>query len=118
MKAQLKLALGALYDDLTIRPVYYQALLLQVRLARLAFEHRVAIDNWSAVLLLFVGQEFCYYWFHHTAHHTPNTPNLSAAFRIGVLSKLTGTAFFFLPLIWLGVAPRTVFAVLTLNLLY
>ena len=100
---------------------------------RLAFEHRlatVAIDNWIAVLLLFVGQEFCYYWFHrashrvrwfwnnHAVHHSPNALNLSAAFRVGVLNKLAGSAAFFLPLIWLGVAPRTVFAVLTLNLLY
>ena len=59
-----------------------------------------------------------WFWNNHAVHHTPNTLNLSAAFRIGVLSKLTDTAFFFLPPIWLGVAPRTVFAVLTLNLLY
>jgi sterol desaturase/sphingolipid hydroxylase (fatty acid hydroxylase superfamily) len=98
-----------------------------------AFDHRVAsvaVDTWLVVALLFIGQEFCYYWFHrashrvrwfwcnHAVHHSPSTLNLSAAFRIGVLSKLSGTGFFFVPLIWLGIHPRTVFAVLTLNLLY
>ena len=100
---------------------------------RWAFEHRiatVAVDSWLVVALLFIGQEFCYYWFHrashrvrwfwcnHAVHHSPNALNLSAAFRIGVLSKLTGTGFFFIPLIWFGIDPRTVFGVLTLNLLY
>ncbi|MDL2356735.1 MAG: sterol desaturase family protein [Pseudomonadota bacterium] len=128
-------AFGVSALDLVLRLTLSILLPLSIAtpLVRLAFEHRVAtvaLDNWVAVLLLFVGQEFCYYWFHraahrvrwfwnnHAVHHTPNTLNLSAAFRIGVLSKLTGTALFFLPLIWLGVAPRTVFSVLTLNLLY
>ena len=128
-------AFGVSALDLVVRVTLSVVLPLSIAtpFVRLAYEHRVAtvaIDNWMTVLLLFVGQEFCYYWFHrashrvrwfwnnHAVHHSPNTLNLSAAFRIGVFSKLTGTAFFFLPLIWLGVAPRTVFSVLTLNLLY
>ncbi|HEY8101225.1 MAG TPA: sterol desaturase family protein [Burkholderiaceae bacterium] len=102
-------------------------------LVRLAYQHRlttIQLDGWLTVLLLFVGQEFCYYWFHraahrvrwfwnnHAVHHSPNELNLSAALRVGLLSKLTGTALFFVPLIWLGFNPRTVFAVLSLNLLY
>jgi sterol desaturase/sphingolipid hydroxylase (fatty acid hydroxylase superfamily) len=100
---------------------------------RWAYQHRaatIALDGWLAVLLLFVGQEFCYYWYHrashrirwfwcnHAVHHSPNELNLSAAFRIGSLTKLIGTGFFFLPLIWVGFDPRTVFATLSLNLLY
>ncbi|MGZ5789642.1 MAG: sterol desaturase family protein [Burkholderiaceae bacterium] len=102
-------------------------------LVRLAYQHRlttIQLDGWLAVLLLFIGQEFCYYWFHraahrvrwfwgnHAVHHSPNELNLSAALRVGLLSKLTGTALFFVPLIWIGFNPRTVFAVLSLNLLY
>ncbi|HWH83369.1 MAG TPA: sterol desaturase family protein [Burkholderiaceae bacterium] len=98
-----------------------------------AVRHRIAtipLDGWAAVLLLFVGQEFCYYWYHraahrvrwfwgnHAVHHSPNELNLSAAFRIGPFGKLTGSTLFFIPLIWLGFDVRTVFAVVGLNLLY
>ena len=98
-----------------------------------AIRHRVgniAIDNATAVAVLFVGQEFCYYWYHraahrvrwfwtsHSVHHSPNELTLAAAFRIGIFGKLTGTALFFVPMVWLGFDVRTVFSVLTLNLLY
>ena len=57
-----------------------------------------------AVLALFIGQEFCYYWFHraahrvrwfwcnHAVHHSPNELNLSAAYRIGILGRASGSA--------------------------
>jgi sterol desaturase/sphingolipid hydroxylase (fatty acid hydroxylase superfamily) len=98
-----------------------------------AVRHRIAtipLDGWAAVLVLFIGQELCYYayhraahrvrwfWGNHSVHHSPNELNLSAAFRIGAFGKLTGTTLFFIPLIWLGFDVRTVFSVLTLNLLY
>ncbi|MFZ6745350.1 sterol desaturase family protein [Undibacterium sp. JH2W] len=90
----------------------------------------IQLNTGVGLLLLFLGQEFCYYWYHraahrvrwfwvtHSVHHTPNELNLSAAVRIGIFSKLSGTALFFTPLIWLGFDVRTVFSVLTLNLLY
>lgn len=99
----------------------------------LAFQNRlmtIELNTWQAVLALFVGQEFCYYWYHraahrvrffwnnHAVHHSPNQINLSAAFRIGVMGKITGTAIFFIPLIWLGFAPKIVALTLTINLLY
>jgi len=82
------------------------------------------------VLALFIGQEFCYYWFHraahrvrwfwcnHAVHHSPNQLNLSAAYRIGFLSRLTGSALFYTPLVWFGFPAKVVFEVLSLNLLY
>jgi sterol desaturase/sphingolipid hydroxylase (fatty acid hydroxylase superfamily) len=81
-------------------------------------------------VLLFLGQEFCYYWFHrcshrvrwlwvsHAVHHSPNQLNLSAAYRFGWTGRLSGTAMFFVPLVWLGFPPPVVFATLSLNLLY
>ena len=36
----------------------------------LAQHHRLAtieLESWEAILLLFVGQEFCYYWYHRAA---------------------------------------------------
>ena len=98
-----------------------------------AARHRIGeipLDGWAAITALFIGQEFCYYWFHraahrvrwfwcnHAVHHSPNELNLSAAYRIGILSRLTGSAVFYAPLIWLGFPPRVVFEVLSLNLLY
>ncbi|NEX61677.1 sterol desaturase family protein [Noviherbaspirillum galbum] len=100
---------------------------------RWAYLHRlspVALDGPLAILALFIGQEFCYYWFHraahrvrwfwcnHAVHHSPNELNLSTAIRIGFAGKLSGVSLFFAPLIWLGFDPRIVFATLSLNLLY
>jgi sterol desaturase/sphingolipid hydroxylase (fatty acid hydroxylase superfamily) len=99
----------------------------------LAYQHRVgeiALDGWLAFAALFLGQEFCYYWFHraahrvrwfwcnHAVHHSPNELNLSAAYRIGFLGRASGSGVFYVPLIWLGFEPRVVFAMLSLNLLY
>jgi sterol desaturase/sphingolipid hydroxylase (fatty acid hydroxylase superfamily) len=98
-----------------------------------AWRHRIAtvpLDTASAFVLIFVGQEFCYYWFHrlshrvrylwanHAVHHSPNELNLSAAYRFGWTGRIAGTAIFFVPLIWVGFPSGAVFATLTLNLLY
>jgi sterol desaturase/sphingolipid hydroxylase (fatty acid hydroxylase superfamily) len=84
----------------------------------------------AAFLILFVGLEFCYYWFHrashrirwfwasHAVHHSPNHIDFAAAFRLGWTGRLTGTTLFFVPLMWLGFPPAAVFAALSLNLLY
>lgn len=128
-------AFGVSALDLVARIAVGIALPLTIAapLVRLAFEHRLLTIHpvgWVALPLLFIGQEFCYYWYHraahrvrwfwsnHAVHHSPNDLNLSAAFRIGVLGKLTGTALFFVPLAWIGFEPGMVFAVLSLNLLY
>jgi sterol desaturase/sphingolipid hydroxylase (fatty acid hydroxylase superfamily) len=98
-----------------------------------AWQHRVstiALDSGWTVLGLFLGQEFFYYWYHrtshrvrwfwatHAVHHSPNQLNLSAAYRIGLTGKLTGSALFYAPLIYLGFRPELVLLTLSLNLLY
>jgi len=98
-----------------------------------AVRHRVGsipLDGWAAFVALFLGQELCYYWFHraahrvrwfwcnHAVHHSANELNLSAAYRIGILSRASGSAVFYVPLIWFGFDPKVVFAMLSLNLLY
>ncbi len=102
-------------------------------LAQWAWTHRITtvpLDGIWAFVLLFVGQEFCYYWFHrashrmrwfwanHAVHHSPNDLTLAAALRLGVFGRFIGTGLFFVPLIWLGFPPEVVFATLSLNLLY
>ncbi|WP_027794624.1 sterol desaturase family protein [Paraburkholderia acidipaludis] len=98
-----------------------------------AWEHRLYTLHFDSVLLallIFLGQEFCYYWYHrashrirffwatHAVHHSPNQLTLSSAYRLGWTGKLTGPAIFFAPLVWLGVRPEVVLAILSFNLLY
>jgi len=90
----------------------------------------IAMDQWWHWVLLFVGQEFCYYWMHradhrirwfwlnHSVHHSSNQYNLSAAYRLGWTGKLTGAAVFFGPLVWLGFPVPYVVGALAVNLLY
>ena len=97
------------------------------------WHHRIAtvqLGDAETFLLLFIGQEFCYYWYHralhrirwfwltHSVHHSPNELTLSAAYRIGWLQNLTGGAAFFAPLVWVGFRPQAVIVALALNLLY
>jgi sterol desaturase/sphingolipid hydroxylase (fatty acid hydroxylase superfamily) len=104
-----------------------------------AYSHRLQtleLATPAAFVLLFIGQEFFYYWYHraahrvrwfwatHAVHHSPNQLTLATALRLGWTGKLSGTGLFFAPLIWLGFPPFAVFAVfavfamLALNLLY
>ena len=111
----------------------YLAYGLALPLAALAWQHRlttVPLGTAGAIFMLFLGQEFAYYWFHrcshrirwlwasHAVHHSPNQLNLSAAYRIGWTGRLAGGNVFYVPLFWLGFPPRAVFTTLTLNLLY
>ena len=90
----------------------------------------IAMDSWWAFALLFVGEELCYYAYHrsahrvrwfwatHAVHHSPNQLTLATALRLGWTGKLTGTALFFAPLVWIGFAPPAVALALAANLLY
>ncbi|MEP7299526.1 MAG: sterol desaturase family protein, partial [Burkholderiales bacterium] len=98
-----------------------------------AWAHRVQtieLGTPAAFALLFVGQEFMYYWYHraahrvrwfwatHSVHHSPNELTLATALRLGWTGRLAGNAVFFVPLVWLGFAPLAVAAALGANLLY
>jgi sterol desaturase/sphingolipid hydroxylase (fatty acid hydroxylase superfamily) len=97
------------------------------------YEHRVFTWDMSEPLswfVLFIALEFAYYWFHrashrvrwfwanHAVHHSPNQFNLSAAYRLGWLGKITMTLVFFSPLAWLGFAPQVILLAFAINLLY
>jgi sterol desaturase/sphingolipid hydroxylase (fatty acid hydroxylase superfamily) len=99
----------------------------------LAWTHRIAtipLGAWWSFVALILGQEFCYYWLHrsahhvrwfwatHAVHHSPNDYTLAAAYRLGWTSKLSGEAIFNLPLIWIGFRPEFVASTLLFNLLY
>lgn len=97
------------------------------------WRHRLwtlSMNHWSGWIACFVGQEFCYYWFHraahrtrwfwcnHAVHHSPNQLNLSAAYRFGWTGRLTGSTAFFVLAPVFGMPPRIVMMLLSLNLLY
>ncbi|BAZ37917.1 hypothetical protein NIES4101_38430 [Calothrix sp. NIES-4101] len=99
----------------------------------LAWNHRlftISLDFWWSPILLFLLIEFTYYWFHrashrirwfwasHLVHHSPNSFNLSAAYRLGWTGGISGSAIFFMPLAWLGFPPTSIAIALFLNLLY
>jgi len=126
--ASLADALGRQYVVLT-----FLSLSLAAPAYDLAYNHRlftIPIDTTVAVVALLIGQDFCYYWFHrcshrirwfwatHAVHHSSNELNFAAAYRFGWTGRLTGTAIFYVPLVWLGFEPRAVFIAIALNLLY
>ncbi len=90
----------------------------------------IPLDGAWGFLALFLGQEFCYYWYHraahrvrwfwasHVVHHSPEQLTLAAAFRLGWTSSATGALLFFVPLIFLGFPAPIVVATLAINLLY
>ncbi len=99
----------------------------------LLYQHRlfeIPHDRLWSLALLFLGVEFCYYWFHrashrirwlwatHAVHHSATRFNLSAAVRLGWTGQLTGAFIFFLPLAWLGFHPLAIIGMLSLGLLY
>lgn len=83
-----------------------------------------------AFALLFVLQDFCYYWFHrashrirwmwasHVVHHSSENLNFSTAFRQSVTYPISGMWVFWIPLIMLGFEPMTVIAMVLFNLAY
>jgi sterol desaturase/sphingolipid hydroxylase (fatty acid hydroxylase superfamily) len=126
---------GVSFSDMIVRNVLRVVLPAGfiVILGSWLWEHRlftVPLNNFAAFAVLFIGQEFCHYWYHrashrvrwlwlsHSIHHSTNTFNLSAAYRLSWTSAYTGGALFFLPLIWLGFPVRVALACLALNLLY
>ena len=90
----------------------------------------VPMNHWTGWLACFLAQEFCYYWYHrsahrirwfwctHAIHHSPNQLNLSAAYRFGWTGRLAGSTVFYLLAPLLGLRPEIVLTLLSINLLY
>jgi sterol desaturase/sphingolipid hydroxylase (fatty acid hydroxylase superfamily) len=99
----------------------------------LVWAHRVAtvpLHTVWGLALLFVGEEFAYYWSHrlghrvrwvwasHAVHHTPTHLHLASAFRLGLTDVFSGGWLVYLPLVLLGLNPVALFATLAANLTY
>ena len=80
-------------------------------------------------ILLFIGVDFCYYWFHrmsheinaiwatHIVHHQSEEYNLTVALRQSWFQAFFSNLFY-LPLAWIGFDPITTVAVIAFNTLY
>jgi len=107
-------------------------LLIQGVMASFIWQYRIYTmpEAWWRYPALFLGLEFCYYWYHrashevflmwatHSTHHSPNEMTLSAAYRLGWLPLLSFTWVFFFPLVLIGFSPIEVFTMLSINLMY
>lgn len=96
------------------------------------YQHRLfdlPVNGWT-VIPIFIGVEFCYYWFHrsshrvrwfwtaHVVHHSSERMNFTTAMRQSLLYSITGWWLFFCPLIVLGVPPAVVFFLYAVDLSY
>ncbi|WP_372863637.1 sterol desaturase family protein [Spongiibacter sp.] len=122
------LGLGGVYQviELLLHIAITGALILWIYEFRL-FD--IPVNGWT-IVPLFVGMEFCYYWFHrashrirwfwsaHVVHHSSETMNMTTAMRQGLLYSVTGWWLFFMPLVLLGVHPGVVFTLYAVNLFY
>jgi sterol desaturase/sphingolipid hydroxylase (fatty acid hydroxylase superfamily) len=80
--------------------------------------------------LLFLAEEFAYYWLHrcgheirwlwasHSVHHSPTTITFSGAYRLSITGPITGLFLFFVPLFVIGFSPLAVAAMFGFNLVY
>jgi sterol desaturase/sphingolipid hydroxylase (fatty acid hydroxylase superfamily) len=102
-------------------------------LAFFLWSHRlttVPLDTAWGLMLLFLGEQFAYYWMHragheirwmwasHVVHHTPEHIHLASAFRLGATELLSGSWLFHLPLYLLGLSPLAVGTMSAVNLFY
>jgi|SRR5579862_546157 sterol desaturase/sphingolipid hydroxylase (fatty acid hydroxylase superfamily) len=81
-------------------------------------------------IALFLGEEFFFYWYHrcahrirwlwagHKPHHTTNEFNLGIAGRFGWTAVWTGSAIFYVPMVWVGFPAEAIYTVLGLNLAF
>jgi alkylglycerol monooxygenase len=86
-------------------------------------------NTWYYGVLLFLGVDFCYYWFHrlsheinaiwaaHVVHHQSEEYNLSVALRQSWFQTLFSSAFY-IPLPFLGFHPGLIATIVAFNTLY
>jgi len=106
--------------------------LLIVGIYEYLFEHYAFFKipvNWTTGILLFIGVDFFYYWFHryshvinlfwggHVVHHQSEEYNLSVALRQGWFQKFFSFGFY-LPLAFIGFDPVQFLTVSSLVTLY
>ncbi|MEX3636947.1 sterol desaturase family protein [Paraburkholderia sp. BR14320] len=84
--------------------------------------------TWLSFVVLFVAQDLLYYVFHrcshrvrwlwaaHVVHHSSERMNFSTAFRQSLMYPISGMWVFWIPLAFLGFAPKQIVAIVLINL--
>jgi sterol desaturase/sphingolipid hydroxylase (fatty acid hydroxylase superfamily) len=109
------------------------AKLLSIPLFALLYQHRVLDLGqptlWWSWVILFFGEDFCYYWFHrthhevrllwavHVNHHSSERYHLATALRQPLLTPFTGPIFW-APLALAGFPPWMILTAQAWSLLY
>ncbi|MEM1434698.1 MAG: sterol desaturase family protein [Pseudomonadota bacterium] len=105
------------------------AFVLFVALHELSPLRELIVRQWWAWLLLFLLDDFLYYWFHranhevrllwagHVPHHSSLKLNFGTALRQGVGERVH-KYLFWIPLPLLGFDPLMIFSMISLNLIY
>ncbi len=90
----------------------------------------IRMDNIWSWLGLIVALDFFYYWLHrldhrinwfwasHSVHHSSNSYDLGAAFRIGWTERFTGSTVLYVPLILVGFPLQAVLTTIVINTVY
>lgn len=114
-------------------PAKFLRPLIVAPVAFFVYAHRlttIPIDTAWGLALLFLGEEFAYYWMHrsaheirwmwaaHVVHHTPEKIHFASAFRLGVTEIFSGSWLFHLPLYFIGLNPLAVGTMSAINLFY
>lgn len=95
------------------------------------YDHRIWTipETWWSFVLVFVGVDFFYYWFHrsthevsflwgtHIVHHQSEEYNLSVALRQSAIQAFA-SHFFYWPLAFLGFSPTSFAVMATFQTLY
>jgi sterol desaturase/sphingolipid hydroxylase (fatty acid hydroxylase superfamily) len=97
------------------------------------FNHGLQIFSINSIwniALLFLFQDFLYYWFHraahtvrwlwasHVTHHSSTKLNFSIAFRQSMTYPISGMWMFWMPLAYMGFNPDMIILVVALNLAF
>jgi sterol desaturase/sphingolipid hydroxylase (fatty acid hydroxylase superfamily) len=121
----LSMGLGSVFVGLFLKGLIYfvYSLVYQFRL----FDFEMSLP---LILLLFLFDDFTYYWFHrishssrffwasHSIHHSSEKYNLTTALRQTWTGDLTGTFLFWIWLPFIGFSPEWVMIMKSLSLIY
>ncbi len=90
----------------------------------------VSFHNWVSLIVLFLLVDLGFYiehrcshrikllWASHSVHHSSEKMQATTAFRLSWTPILSGVFLFYLPIVWIGYDPITVYGMVSLSLTY
>jgi sterol desaturase/sphingolipid hydroxylase (fatty acid hydroxylase superfamily) len=123
--ASMCMGVGSLIAGAIVAPLFHGVM-------DFVYAHRLATIEVTPLtyLLLFLGEDFSYYWLHrisherrfwwasHVNHHSSERYNLGTALRQTWTAPLTFTWVMWVPLAWIGFRPEWVYFQMGISLLY